>query len=107
VRNRVAMTDVRGSRRWLARLVRASVFLTAAAVALLGAAQPASAETAAETAADQMAFGALGPVGIAAVVVGFGGLVVGLLRRRRRTLAARPVTEARPVVAPVDADRAA
>ena len=100
----VVVTDgVRVPRRW---------FLTAVPVAvvamLLGVAQPASAESAAETAVgDQMAFGTLGPVGIAAVAAGFGGLVVGLLRRRRRTLAARPIPEARPAVTPVDADRAA
>ena len=107
MRNRVAMTDVRDPRRLLARLVRAGVFLAAVPVAMVLVAQPASA---APVATDQMAFGALGPVGIAAVVVGFGGLVVGLLRRRRRTLADRPpvaVTEVSPVVAPVDADRVA
>ncbi|MGH3875635.1 MAG: hypothetical protein ACRDSK_01210 [Actinophytocola sp.] len=62
-----------------------------AGVALAAMAQSAAASTAAvdeSVAAEGASFGFAGPVGIAAVVVGFGGLIIGLLRHRRRDAAA-------------------
>lgn len=69
-------------------------------VALVAAAQGAAATPVAEddVAATSVSFGLLGPVGIAAVVLGFGGLVIGLLRHRRRV-----VTAATTVTLPIDA----
>jgi hypothetical protein len=87
VRNRVALA--------VAGLVRLSVVLTLVPVALVTGAVVASASTADGVAATTMQF-PIGPVGIAAVVVGLGGLVTGLVRHHRR--AALPKPEADPVV---------
>lgn len=75
MRNRVASA--------VARLVRLSVVLTLVPVALLTGAVAANASTADGVAASNMQF-PIGPVGVAAVVVGLGGLVTGLVRHRRR-----------------------
>jgi hypothetical protein len=75
VRNRVASA--------VARLVRLSVVLTLVSVALVTGAVAANASTADGVAASNMQF-PIGPVGVAAVVVGLGGLVTGLVRHRRR-----------------------
>jgi hypothetical protein len=57
----------------------------------------ASAATANDVAAESVSYGIAGPVGIAAVVVGFGGLVLGLLRHRRRVaVSVRRAVERRP-----------
>jgi hypothetical protein len=86
----------------LRRLVRVSVVLAMVPMALVLAVSSASASTADGVAANSMAFGIVGPVGIAAVVVGFGGLITGLVRHRRRETA----TPARqPVVERVASDR--
>ena len=71
-------------------------------VALVAAAQGAAATPVAEddVAATSVSFGLLGPVGIAAVVLGFGGLVIGLLRHRRRVVTA---ATAATVTLPIDA----
>jgi hypothetical protein len=68
--------------------------LTLVPVALLTGTIAASASTADGVAASNMQF-PIGPVGVAAVVVGLGGLVTGLLRHRRRGLAeaAREATQ--------------
>lgn len=96
MRNRVVLAA--------AKLVRMSVVLAMAAVALVTGAVAASASAADGVAASTMPF-PIGPVGIAAVVVGLGGLVTGLVRHHRRVAAtaAQPaIVEATPI-----ADRAA
>ncbi|HEX6359132.1 hypothetical protein [Actinophytocola sp.] len=70
-----------------ARLVRVCVVLALVPVMLLTGIAAASASTADGVAASNMQF-PIGPVGVAAVVVGLGGLVTGLVRHRRRETAA-------------------
>jgi hypothetical protein len=94
VRNRVAPKAARTRAAVTSKLVRMSVVMALVPVALVAAAQSASAQSGGRVAADSASFGLAGPVGIAAVVVGFGGLVVGLLRHRRRE-AAIPVARQR------------
>jgi hypothetical protein len=90
VRNRVASA--------VAGLVRLSVVLTLVSVALVTGVSVASATTADGVAASNMQF-PIGPVGVAAVVVGLGGLVTGLVRHRRREVAApKPDPQPEPVV---------
>jgi hypothetical protein len=89
VRDRVALA--------VARLVRLSVVLTLVPVALVAGAVAAGASTADGVAASNMQF-PIGPVGVAAVVVGLGGLVTGLLRHRRRGLSTARKTQPEPVV---------
>ncbi len=101
MRNRVAPKAARTRAAVTSKLVRMSVVLSlvpALAVAVLvTAAQPAAAAADGPVAAESVSYGLLGPVGIAAVVLGFGGLIVGLLRHRRRDggagLAVRPPVE--------------
>ena len=81
-------------------VARVSVVLTLVPVALVTGTVAASATTADGVAATNMQF-PIGPVGVAAVVVGLGGLVTGLLRHRRRTLTKAPQQE------PVVTDKAA
>jgi hypothetical protein len=86
------------------KLVRMGVVLalvpTLAAAVLVTAAQPAAAADE-QVAVESASFGLLGPVGIAAVALGFGGLVVGLLRHRRRDrVASAAVTAPMPPVEP-------
>ena len=92
MRNRVVLA--------VAKLVRVSVVLTLAAVALVTGAVTATASTADGVAASSMQF-PIGPVGIAAITVGLGGLVTGLVRHHRRLAAA-----AAAVVDPEPADPA-
>jgi hypothetical protein len=80
-----------------AGLVRLSVVLTLVSVALVTGTVAASASTADGVAASNMQF-PIGPVGVAAVVVGLGGLVTGLLRHRRRGLVAAREAQQRPAV---------
>lgn len=87
MRNRVASAS--------AGLVRLSVVLTLVLVALVTGTAAASASTADGVAASSMQF-PIGPVGVAAVVVGLGGLVTGLLRHRRRGLTAQPQPQQEP-----------
>lgn len=98
MRNRVARSDVRGQRTRLRRLVRTCVVLAmvpAFLAALAGVA------TAAPVAADSMPSGMGGPFSIAAVVIGLGGLIAGLLRHRRRAITSvPPVAPPAPVVEP-------
>ena len=89
MRNRVALA--------VAGLVRLSVVLTLVPVALVTGTVAASASTADGVAASSMQF-PIGPVGVAAVVVGLGGLVTGLLRHRRRGLAAAREAQQKPSV---------
>ncbi|MFI7679672.1 hypothetical protein [Actinophytocola sp. NPDC049390] len=92
MRNRVVSTMV--------ELVRVSVVLALVPVAMVTGAAVASASTADGVAASNMQF-PIGPVGIAAIVVGLGGLVTGLVRHRRRVVAAAaapsaPIADADP-----------
>jgi hypothetical protein len=68
-------------------------------VALVAGVAAASASTADGVAASSMQF-PIGPVGVAAIVVGLGGLVTGLVRHRRRGGPARTpqTTQSEPVV---------
>jgi hypothetical protein len=90
VRNQVAPKAARARAAVTSTLVRLSVVMTLvpalAAAVLVTVAQPAAASE--EVAVESGSSGLAGPVGIAAVVVGFGGLVVGLLRHRRRVAGA-------------------
>ena len=97
MRNRVVSAMV--------ELVRVSVVLALVPVALVTGAAVASAGTADGVAASSMQF-PIGPVGVAAIVVGLGGLVTGLVRHRRRVLAAA-ATPAAPVAEADPADKAA
>ena len=72
MRNRVALA-----------LAKVSVVFALVPVALVTGVAAASASTADGVAASSMQF-PVGPVGVAATVVGLGGLVTGLLRHRRR-----------------------
>lgn len=91
MRNRVASA--------VAELVRASVVLALIPVALVAGATAASASTADGVAASSMQF-PIGPVGIAAIVVGLGGLVTGLVRHHRRVAAAAATPPAAPAPEP-------
>jgi hypothetical protein len=71
--------------------------LTLVPVALVAGAVAASASTADGVAASNMQF-PIGPVGVAATVVGLGGLVTGLLRHRRRGLTATQKPQQEQVV---------
>lgn len=90
------------TRAMLRRLVRVSVVLAMMPMAMVLAVSSASASAADGVAANSMPFGLVGPVGIAAVVVGFGGLITGLVRHRRRETATPPQ---QPVVERVVSDR--
>jgi hypothetical protein len=85
-------------------IARVSVVLTLVPVALVTGAVAAGASTADGVAATNMQF-PIGPVGVAAVVVGLGGLVTGLLRHRRRSLTATRAPQPQPE--PVVTDKAA
>ena len=109
MRNRVAPKAARTRAAVTSTLVRMSIVMTLvpafAVAALVTAAQPAAAAADGQVAAQNVSYGLLGPVGIAAVVLGFGGLIVGLLRHRRRDAGAGvPV---RPPVEPHTGERAA
>ncbi|SDD17554.1 hypothetical protein [Actinokineospora iranica] len=76
---------------------RIGVPVTVSVALLVGTAESAAAATAAVESTAQFPFG--GPLGIGAVVVGAGGLVLGLVRRRRVTAAAAAAEKlAEPVV---------
>lgn len=96
MRNRVVLA--------VAKLVRVSVVLALVPVALVTGAVVASASTADGVAASNMQF-PIGPVGIAAVVVGLGGLVTGLVRHHRRVATAGAT--APPAATEPDPDKAA
>jgi hypothetical protein len=71
----------------MSKLVRISVVMALVPVVLVTRAGLASASAGEPVAADSATVGVSSFVGIAAVVFGFGGLVVGLLRHRRREAA--------------------
>jgi hypothetical protein len=62
--------------------------LVAVLVAVAGTASATAHEVTDKVAAESVSYGLAGPVGIAAVVIGIGGLVIGLLRHRRRVVGA-------------------
>jgi hypothetical protein len=105
VRNRVALKAVRTRAAMTSKLVRMSVVMALVPVVLLGAAQSASAADG-KVAAQSVSFG-LGPVSIAAVAIGFGGLVIGLLRHRRREAASVAASVVAPPVEPRPGEHAA
>jgi hypothetical protein len=78
--------------------VAAVLALLPAALVLVAAAS-AGADTATGVAAEQGSFGVAGPVGIVAVILGVGGLVVGLVRRHRTKAARVALVETRPMAA--------
>lgn len=84
MRNRVALQSARTRRR----LVRISVVMTVVSTVLVAGARFAAAAAPDRVAAESASF-EFGPVSIAAVVLGAGGLVVGLLRHRRREVQPR------------------
>jgi hypothetical protein len=86
VRNRVADDGAQVTQGLVARAVPVTVVLTVlpAALFVVGA-QAASADTG--VADGRFTFGVGGSVGIVAVILGVGGLVAGLLRRRRLSAA--------------------
>lgn len=94
MRNRVAHNDVHRVRSLAARAV--VLALVPATFALI-AATAAAAETPAT--AERWSEGLAGPVGIVAVALGIGGLIIGLLRRRRTVAARIAVAETRPMSA--------
>jgi hypothetical protein len=101
VRNRVAHDDARTTRAVVLRGVRVTALLAAASLALLVAsAQVAAADSA--VADERFSTGLGGLVGIFAVALGLGGLVAGLLRRRKisaaraATLVAAPQPQPEP-----------
>ena len=100
VRNRVVSA--------VAELVRASVVLALILVALVAGTSVANASAADGVAASSMQF-PVGPVGIAAIVVGLGGLVTGLVRHHRRVAgaAAQPAPAAAAEPAPANDQAAA
>jgi hypothetical protein len=90
VRNRVALA-----------VAKVSVVFALVPVALATSVAAAGASTADGVAASSMQF-PVGPVGVAAVVVGLGGLVTGLLRHRRRGGPAQAPKPAEPEQAVTD-----
>lgn len=94
MRNRVAPTAARTAAVTSKLVLVMTLVPVLTATALVTAAQSASAAVLADggVAASSGSFGILGPVGIGAVVLGFGGLVVGLLRHRRREATTATVT---------------
>jgi len=108
VRNRVAHDDARVTRALVARTVRVTAVLTVLpAVLFVVGAQVASAENGVAEA--RFSFGVGGTVGIVAVLLGLGGLVVGLLRRRKlsATRAAALIAANRPQPTPARTETAA
>ncbi len=108
MRNRVALKAARTRAAVTSKLVRMSV--TAALVpALVAAVLVAVARTASadeRVAAESASVGLAGPVGIAAVVLGFGGLIIGLLRHRRRDASTTVLPVVQPPVEPRAGERA-
>jgi hypothetical protein len=99
VRNRGALRGTRSVGRWAARVGRtAATLLVVPATMLLLSAQGANAAETTDVEA-RVPFSIAGPVGLAAVALGLGGFVLGLVRLRRRTLA-RPVEAAVEQTAP-------
>jgi lysylphosphatidylglycerol synthetase-like protein (DUF2156 family) len=82
----------------LAELVRPSAFMiratavliTGSLASLVAMAGTASADQAARVEPNTITFGLLGPVGLAAVVLGIIGMTAGVVRQRRRTRATVP-----------------
>jgi hypothetical protein len=85
VRNRVALRRTHAVRAWAVRVTRAAIALVALPVLLLVATAQGAAAQESDIAEARVPFSIAGPVGIAAVVLGLGGLALGLLRLRRKT----------------------
>lgn len=100
MRNPVAhsvVQNVPAPRAIVARVVTLTVL---PAILLIATAYSAAAAPLAATEADARLSGVAGPVGIIAVILGLGGLIAGLLRRRRtaaiRALAQPPAVTPEP-----------
>ena len=86
MRNRVAHDGAHVTRGSVTRAVRVTaVLMVLPAVLFIAAAQFASADTG--VAEERFSSGLAGPVGIVAVILGIGGLVAGLVRRRKLSAA--------------------
>jgi hypothetical protein len=98
VRNPVAHSSVHRVQGLTVRVTRvAAVLALLPAAFVLVATASAGADTG--VAAEQGSFGVAGPVGIGAVILGVGGLVVGLVRRHRTKAARVALIETRPMAA--------
>lgn len=94
----------------LAELVRSSasvirhvaVLILGALASLVAMAGTAAAEQAARVEPNTVTFGLLGPVGLAAVVLGIVGMAAGVLCQRRRVRATEPAADGGEVGAVVD-----
>jgi hypothetical protein len=75
--------------------VRAATLILLPMTLVLVAAESAGADP--SGVAERGSFGVAGPVGIIAVALGVGGLVIGLLRRRRTVAARAALIETRPI----------
>lgn len=91
---RTVRDDGSSAVRATARAVTALLVLPAALLVATAQAAAAEAPSAAEA---SVPFSLAGPVGIVAVIIGFGGLVVGLFRRHRVEVAAKLAAVAEPV----------
>lgn len=97
MRNRVALRRTHAVRAWAVRVTRAAIALVALPVLLLVAtAQGASAQEDGNIEA-RVPFSIAGPVGLATVALGLGGLALGLLRLRRKFVTRVEVTPIEPI----------
>jgi hypothetical protein len=106
MRNRVAHDGVHTVRGLVAGTARVAAVLALIPAALVAVAMDAGADpaTTGDVATERFSFGVAGPVGIVAVVLGVGGLVLGLMRHRR-TVAARVAAMAVQKTEPMPAIR--
>ena len=104
MRNRVAHGVAQHVQRMRAIMARVAVLIAVPAILVGVTAHTAYADPA--VAVEQLSSSAAGPVGIVAVLIGVGGLVAGLLRRRRITTRP-PATVAEPQPVPTPAAQAA
>lgn len=107
MRNDVAHSAVHGVRALAVRAAAVFVFLPAALVVISAQVAAADPTTADGITAERFSFGVAGPVGIVAVAFGLGGLVLGLLRRRRTTAARAAAALRTPTPEPVRSDSVA
>ena len=107
MRNRVAHGDARVTRALVARAVRVTAVLTLLPAALfVSGAQVASADNGV---AEGRFSPGVGMVGLVAVILGVGGLMAGLVRRRRLSAArtAAPLATGQPTPEPARSETAA
>ena len=104
MRNRVALRDTHAVRAWAVRVTRAAIALVALPVLLLVATAHGAAAQEGNLSEARVPFSIAGPVGLATVALGLGGLALGLLRLRRKSQAEttplEPIAPAPPVTPP-------